>query len=90
MTGHKTYKSDAQRTAVNAAMFGAPGSTTLITLPTGEGKSLCILLPAWIESNAGRRDNGTTIVVVPTISLAQDQKAAARGGFPGQECSRRL
>jgi superfamily II DNA helicase RecQ len=37
-------------------------------MPTGEGKSILFILPAWVEPG------GTTVVVVPLIALRGDMK----------------
>lgn len=72
ITGYKYYKSLAQKIAVTGALNMPQGYTSLISLPTGGGKSLII------QTMAYQKDNGLTIVVVPTVSLAMDQERVSR------------
>lgn len=71
ITGYTSFKSLSQKIAVYGALKTPPGYTTLIALQTGGGKSL-------ITQLMGYRDNGLTIVVVPTVSLSLDQKISAK------------
>jgi ATP-dependent DNA helicase RecQ len=75
--GVSRYRSDAQRTAVRSALKAPPASTLLVTLPTGEGKSLVYLSVARYGYEDSPGPDGVTLVVVPTIALAVDQKQAA-------------
>ena len=73
------YKSDGQKQAVRSTLMAPPGSTLVINLPTGSGKSLCYqvltTLP-FIGPSGDDRQSGLIIVVVPTIALALDQEKA--------------
>lgn len=70
LVGYSRFKSEAQKTAVNVALSALPGSSTLICLPTGSGKSLAI------QAVAFQREKTLTVVALPTTSLAIDQKEA--------------
>lgn len=73
LTGGKiqTFKSISQKLAVNGALMTPEGYTTLISMPTGGGKSL-------ITQTVAYQKKGLTIVVVPTVSLAIDQERVAK------------
>ena len=92
-TGLKTYRSVGQRETIRTILAAAPAATVIGNLPTGSGKSLA----AYIEALTSRSP-GTTLVVVPTTSLAIDQERAFReligdrGGaacFPTRLCYER-
>jgi superfamily II DNA helicase RecQ len=53
-----------QKEAIDAIVAGE--SPVVAVMPTGAGKSMLFMLPAWVEQG------GTTIVVVPLISLRGD------------------
>lgn len=65
------YRSAGQREAIRAILATPPTTTVIGNLPTGTGKSLVAYIPALTAIN-----RGTTIVVVPTTSLALDQERA--------------
>ena len=72
--GYEEFR-PGQAEAVHAALAGRD---VVVLQPTGSGKSLCYQVPALV---AGRRGQGTTIVVSPLIALMRDQVSAlaARG-----------
>ncbi|KAF4310443.1 Helicase [Botryosphaeria dothidea] len=55
-----------QEEAVTAIQAGV--SPVVAVMPTGAGKSILFMLPAWTEPG------GTTVVVVPLIALRADMK----------------
>ena len=73
-TGHSEYVSHGQRAAVQAAFLMPSGSTAIVSLPTGGGKTLAFQLPALVWGSEG----GLTLVVVPTTALAKDQEERFR------------
>ena len=72
ITGFKYFKNLSQKIAVTGALNMPEGYTALISLPTGGGKSLIT------QAMAYQKEEGLTIVVVPTVSLALDQERAGR------------
>ena len=64
MVGDKAEFRGVQRAAMEAIMAGQ--SPVVAVMPTGAGKSMLFMLPAWVEQG------GTTVVVVPLIALRGD------------------
>lgn len=71
LTHYNEFKSLEQKISVFGAMNTPEGYTTLVSLPTGGGKSL-------ITQTMAYQQNGLTIVIVPTVSLAIDQVRNAK------------
>ncbi|MFR3728289.1 DEAD/DEAH box helicase [Lacrimispora sp.] len=71
LTHYKEFKSLEQKIAVFGALNTPEGYTTLVSLPTGGGKSL-------ITQTMAYQKDGLTIVIVPTVSLAIDQVRNAK------------
>ncbi len=69
------YNNSGQRDAIRAMVTMGKGATLVISLPTGSGKSLCAWLPAMLN-------DGLTVVVIPTTSLALDQENALMESMP--------
>ena len=73
--GKGFYRSPGQRIAVRSALTMTPGATLLITLPTGEGKSLVFESLDHFENGGSR---GVTPVIVPTVALALDHEKSTQ------------
>ena len=73
-----TYRTPGQRAAVRSALIASPGSTLVVNLPTGGGKTLAMLAPAVTASPSG----SVSVVVVPTVALALDQQRRYAGQHP--------
>lgn len=71
LTGFRQFKSIEQKLCVYGALNTPSGYTTLISMPTGGGKSL-------VTQTVSYKDGGLSIVIVPTVSLAIDQERVAR------------
>ncbi|MFC2034888.1 protein DpdF [Chloroflexota bacterium] len=80
-SGYTNYLSVGQRQAVRATIMAPPGSTLLVSLPTGMGKSLCAHILSRIPFIDGT-DAGVVVVVVPTIALALDQQRVLQHIYP--------
>ena len=66
--GYDTYRGVSQRQAGRAAVLAPSGSSLILALPTGRGKTAVALSRALLNRT------GTTIVVVPTVVLAMDME----------------
>lgn len=86
-TGHTSYQSRAQRDAVRALALQPPGSTLMVSLPTGSGKSLLFQLAPLLERETER--GACVVVIVPTIALAIDHERTL-SSLRGLEGSRSL
>lgn len=64
--GHANFRPGQEK----AIMRILSGLSTLVTLSTGSGKSLCYQLPAYLYS---KKSKCITLVVSPLISLMEDQ-----------------
>jgi superfamily II DNA/RNA helicase len=53
-------------------MTASPGSTVVVNLPTGSGKTLCALAPALAYGVDEGELPGVTPIIVPTVALAAD------------------
>lgn len=63
---HTGFRSGQEK----AVMRILSGISTLVTLPTGSGKSLCYQLPAYLYAKCRQC---ITLVISPLISLMEDQ-----------------
>lgn len=68
--GYPNYRSKTQREAMRTILCAQPGSTITVNMPTGEGKSTLFFIPSLLKNEDG--ELGVTIIVVPTVALAED------------------
>lgn len=77
MFGHEKFRSGQEK----AVMRILCGKSTLVTLSTGSGKSLCYQLPAYLFS----KKKCITLVISPLVSLMEDQVHGVPG-FLNAQC----
>nr|WP_281174146.1 protein DpdF [Amycolatopsis taiwanensis] len=72
--GHRTYRSIGQRQLARAVALAESGSTLVLSLPTGQGKTAVALAAGLVSPT----NSGLTVVVVPTVVLALDMERRTR------------
>lgn len=72
--GHSHYLSIGQRQAARTVALAPAGSTTIICLPTGHGKTDVVLASALLA----HRGRGMCLIMVPTVMLAIDLERRIR------------
>lgn len=79
--GMPNYRSPGQRAAIRSALTMPPGSILAIDLPTGEGKSLIFraIDEVGFACDQSGHAKGTTLVIVPTVTLALDHEKNCGG-----------
>jgi len=75
---YKRYKSIEQKKSLNAVLLAEDGSTVLVSMPTGSGKSI-------IGIAKSKLSNGLTVVIMPTIALTLDQYRNYKNFFTEDE-----
>lgn len=77
-TSYPCYQSPTQKAGVRALMTMPPASTLCVTMPTGSGKSLLFQFGTlWWRGQF--MPHSCSLVVVPTVALAQDHERTLRG-----------
>src|ERR1019366_6494239 len=78
--GYPRYLSLGQRQSARTVVLAPPGSTTIVCLPTGQGKTEVALAAALLAS----RNRGISVLVVPTVVLALDLERRIRALLSSQ------
>ncbi len=72
--GYPSYVSIGQRQSARTVALAPSGSTIIVCLPTGQGKTEVALASSFLAS----RDRGVSVMVVPTVVLALDMERRIR------------
>lgn len=72
--GHRRYMSLGQRQAARTLVLAPPGTTVLVCLPTGQGKTDVVFAPVLAAAD----ELAVSVVVVPTVALALDMERRFR------------
>ncbi|GGW33955.1 hypothetical protein GCM10010503_07550 [Streptomyces lucensis JCM 4490] len=78
--GYQEYVSVGQQQAARAVALAPAGSTTIVCLPTGHGKTAVAQAAALLAGARG----GVSVVVVPTVILALDMEARTQAALARQ------
>jgi ATP-dependent DNA helicase RecQ len=78
--GYPRYLSLGQRQSARTVVLAPPGSTTIVCLPTGQGKTEVALAAALLAS----RNRGISVLVGPTVVLALDLERRIRALLSAQ------
>ena len=89
IAGYQRYRCSTQKAAVRALLTMPSGSTMVVTMPTGTGKSLLFQMGTRWWRKCTTTEKPCSLVIVPTIALALDHERSTRS-IEGLETCRAL